>query len=285
MRLLLLSFFLLANTVFAQNETPALKFDTKFYDAVDNWVAFPSQKSDSIFNYGYIYIDEDAGFTFEIGNTFTITNDNKFIAKPPSKTNRSIYRIDKNWKPLAIIPKDKVAEMGLPEQPESMDVYKENSESASYLKNIGYFYNSVGASHQALEPLKKAYKKEPHFNGLEFELSFAYNALRKFEKAVPVLKKALENDPDNYRFYRELGFAYLNLQRFDEAEKIYRNGIALTEDTFQKSEMAVNMAQAYFQLKNKEKFKEWAEITRKHAKENSRYSQYIALFEKNWNKE
>ena len=106
----------------------------------------------------------------------------------------------------------------------------------------------------------------------------------QFEKAIPVLEKAIKNNPKNYYFYRELGYSYLGLNNIDEAEKTYRKGIKMSDNDFEKSEMSVNMAQAYFKLKNKKKFNEWAELTRKYAKENSQYVQYIDHFEKNWNK-
>ena len=70
----------------------------------------------------------------------------------------------------------------------------------------------------------------------------------------------------------------------DEAEKVYRKGIKISDDDFQKSEMAVNMAQSYFELRNKEKFDEWAKLTRKYAEKDSRYTKFIDHFEQNWNK-
>ena len=270
----------LSISIYSQNGI--LKFNTKYYDAVDKWVAFPSTDNDSIYHYGFIYIDEMAGFTFETGNTFKISEDSTFIAKKPSETTRMIYRIEKNWKPLAIIPKDKLKQMGLPEVSKSLFAYKANSESASYLTKIGYFYNHVGASHNAIKPLNKAYKIDPHYSGLEFELSFAYNALQKFDKAIPILIKAIKQDPQNYLLYKELGFSYINSEKFDEAEKIYLKGIELADNNNLKSEMALNMAHTYFKLQNIKKFDEWAKLTRKYSEENSTYTQYINLFEKEW---
>ena len=175
--------------------------------------------------------------------------------------------------------------MELPKVPEWLAVYKEGSDKVGYLKNIGYHYNAVGASNLALEPLEKAYEIEPHFDGLEFELAFAYNALGQFDKAIPIMESAIENDKQNFRFYRELGFSYKNLKQIGKAEIIYRKGMKLTKDKSQKGEMAVNMAQSYFQVKDKEKFKEWAKLTRKYSEKNSRFAQFIDAWEEELNAE
>jgi tetratricopeptide (TPR) repeat protein len=284
MRITILTLIFISNIGLAQNNLTELKFDTKYYEAVDKWVAFPKNETDSIFNYGFIYIDEQAGFTYQFGSTFTIDSLNNYLPEVIDSTINAKYRIDQNWKPVSIIPQEKLKELNLPTEPEWLKYYKENSNSVSYLKNIGYHYNHVGATNLALKPLLKAYEIEPHFDGLEFELSFAYNALGQYEKAIAISENAIENNPKNFYFYRELGFSYKNLSKIEEAEKAYRKGIKISENDFEKSEMAVNMAQSYFELRNKEKFDEWAKLTRKYAEKGSRYAQFIDLFEQNWNK-
>ena len=122
---------------------------------------------------------------------------------------------------------------------------------------------------------------DKHAEGLEFELAYAYNATEQYEKAVSILRVAIENNPNYYFFYRELGYALIRLNKIEEAEETYLIGIKMSDDKFQQSEMAVNMAQAYFNLKNKEKFKEWAKLTKKYADKNSQYVKYI----KHWEKE
>lgn len=273
------------NFGFAQDDSSNLKFDKKYFEAVDKWVAFPDSETDSIYHYGFIYIDEHAGFTYQIGNTFTIDSLNNYTPIIIDSTVDAKYRIEPNWKPISIIPNEKLKELNLPEIPDWLKYYKENSESASYLKNIGYHYNHVGASEFALEPLLRAYEIKPHFKGLEFELSYAYNALGKYEKAILILNEAIENNPDNFYFYRELGFSLKNLDRIEEAENVYRKGIKISNNDFEKSEMAINMAQSYFHLRNYEKFKEWAKLTRKYAKKDSKYAQYIDYFEQKWDEQ
>ncbi len=283
-KITVLALILISNIGFAQNNLTELNFDTKYFDAVDKWVAFPKKDTDSTFAYGFIYLDNQAGFTLNYEAQFQI--DEQELKNIPSDSTIGFmkYRLEPNTSLVSVLNKEQITALNLPNIPEWLSTYKEGSNKVSYLKNEGYHFNHVGASHLALEPLLKAYEVEPHFEGLEFELSFAYNALGKFEKAIPILEKAIENNPKNFFFFRELGFSYKNLKMIDEAEKVYRKGIKISDDDFQKSEMAVNMAQSYFELRNKEKFDEWAKLTRKYAEKDSRYTKFIDHFEQNWNK-
>jgi tetratricopeptide (TPR) repeat protein len=180
-----------------------------------------------------------------------------------------------------ILPKTTIKKLGLEEVPVWLAIYQ-REENIESLKDLGFHYNHVGACEKALVYLEKAYKINPHYEGLEFELAYAYNHLGQYEKSIPVLEKAIKNNPKNYYFFRELGFAYVKQNKIDLAEETYLKGIKMSDNDFEKSEMALNMAQGYFKVKNRKKFDEWAKTTRKYAKPNSQYVQYIDLFEKEW---
>lgn len=273
------------NISFAQSDTKAaFTFDKKYYEVVDKWIVSQQLAKDTTYSLSFIYIDEQAGFTKNYETQFSVTaNGLKKVASELDGISLKI-RLDQNTKNFAILTPQQVKELGLPEQPDWLKIYKQDAKKVSYLKNIGYHYNHVGASKLALIPLLKAYEKEPHYNGLEFELSYAYNAIGQFEKAITILEKAIHNNPNNYYFFRELGFSYKNLNRVEDAERIYKKGISISDNDFEKSEMAVNMAQTYFQLRNKAKFDEWAKLTRKYAEKGSRYAQFIDIFESKWDK-
>lgn len=286
LKITVLAFILISNIGFAQKNTTSLKFDTKYFDAVDKWVAFPKKDTDSTYAYGFIYLDNQAGFTFDYKSKFIVDTEKiKNIQKDSSSSIGSMkYRLETNTSLVSILSKDQISDLELPEAPKWLSIYKENSDEVGYNKNEGYHFNHVGASNLALKPLLKAYDMDPHFEGLEFELSYAYNALEEFEKAISILEKAIDNNPKNFYFYRELGYSYKNLNNIEEAEKTYLKGISASDNDFEKSEMAVNMAQSYFELRNKEKFDEWAKLTRKYAEKGARYDQFIDHFEENWDK-
>jgi tetratricopeptide (TPR) repeat protein len=259
-----------------------LKFTTPYYDAVDKWIAFDKKPADSTYVVGFIYIDEQAGFTFDYEARFAVT------AKGLKKLSREFEhglksRLSPNTVDVAVLTDEQVRQLGLPQQPEWLKNYKANENEVSYLLKIGYHYNHVGASANAIKPLLEAYEKDPRFEGLEFELAYAYNATKQYEKAVDVLKEALKHDSTNFWFYRELGFAYRFMNRIQDAEKVYNTGISLSNDDAQKGEMAVNMAQHYFLVKDKPKFEEWAKLVQKYSK-GSKFAEYVEYWRKNWDK-
>lgn len=279
MRLILILILLIPSFGFSQSDTTDLKFDTKYYDAVDKWIAFPKKEADTTYTFGFIYIDEQAGFTFDYTSHFEKTENG--LKKLPRQFEAGLKsRLSRNTIDVAILSNEQIKQLELPKEPEWLAIYKEGSEKPEYLKNIGFHYNASGASNLALEPLLKAYGMEPHLKGLEFELAYAYNATGKFNKAIPVLEKAIENDPQIFWFYRELGFSYKNLGQIEKAEKIYRKGLELTKDKSQKAEIAVNMAQSYAQLKDEKRFKEWAKLTKKYSENGSRFEQYVDAWAK-----
>lgn len=260
-----------------------LKFDKDYYRCENKWVSLPLKQGDSIQTFGFVYLDRTAGFTINVGGTYSIKN-NIFIAKPHEKTTNMIYRFSPGYSLLAILPDYRLKQMKLPAQPDWLHIYREGENETSQLLRRGFIYNDIGASDLALDPLLKAYAKEPHFKELEFELSFAYNALEKPERAVEVLQKAIKNDSKNYMFYRELGYSFVHLNKQDEAEKIYKKGIAMSDNDFQKSEMAFNMAGSYYRSGNRKKFDEWAAVVKKYASKDSIYLNNLTAIEADFNK-
>lgn len=268
---------------FSQNKNLDLKFETKYYDAIDKYVAFPKKEKDTTYAYGFIYIDQMAGITLRYEGDFKFDS-NKLISPKRTTNSMIIYRLTKKTSNVYVLNHKQLTELHLLKNPKWLATYKSNENSVEYLKNIGNHLNHAGAVENALISLLKAYEVDPHFKGLEFELSFAYNALQKFDKAIEILEKAIENNPNDYQFYRELGYSYVNLKKIKEAEKTYLKGIKITDKDLEKSEMCVNMAQVYFKMKNEKKFNEWSGRTLKYAKEGSQYAKYIEYFKSEWNK-
>lgn len=275
-RLIIIALLLSSNVV-GQD----LRFKTKYFDAVDKWIAFDKKENDSTFSFGFIYIDEDAGFTFDYGSKFKKTA-HGLVKLPREFENSMKYRLSPNTQNVHVLTEKEISELELPVIPEWLQAYKKNENEVSYLVKIGYHYNHVGASKNAIPPLLEAYKKEPHYKSLAFELAFAFNATSSYEKAIEVLTKAIAHDSTNFWHFREIGYSYKNLGDLEKADEAYKKGIELSQDEFQKAEMAVNMAQSYYQSRNKSKFKEWAKITKKYAKKGTEYYNYIELWSKNW---
>ncbi|MEM6348205.1 MAG: hypothetical protein AAF927_30265 [Bacteroidota bacterium] len=277
-----LIFLLFPVICFAQEKQESeLVFDKVYYECEDKWVAFPKADADTSYVLGFIYLDESAGFTFNLEKRFEILESGEYLAQEKITEASVKIRLGPQTSPLAIIEADKLSELGLPAVPEWLKFYKEIEDTVSSLVRRGYHYNHVGASSIAIPILEKAYKKEPQAEGLEFELAYAYNATEKYEMAIRVLREAIRNDDKNYFFFRELGYALIRVGQVEKAEEVYLKGIALSDDDFQKSEMAINMVQAYYQLNDYKKLKKWAKLTRKYAEKDSQYLEYLKRFEKN----
>ena len=72
MRLAILLIILTNTICFGQSKKAQLSFDTKFYEAVDKWIAFPKMEADTAYTFGFIYLDEQAGFTFDYSSKFVV---------------------------------------------------------------------------------------------------------------------------------------------------------------------------------------------------------------------
>ena len=264
------------------NET--LKFDKEYFECEDKWIVFPKSEEDSTFTFGFIYLDEQAGFTFNLESEFMIDNSGNFIGNERDSMSNVKIRLEPNTKLVSIIPDNKLSELGLSAEPDWLHFYKTEEGTIKSLVKRGYHYNHVGASNLAIPYLEEAYQKEKDYKGLEFELAYSYNATNKYEKAISVLESAINNDPSNYFYYRELGFSQVRLNMIKEAETTYLTGIQKSDDKYQKSEMAINMTQAFYKLGDKSKFKKWAKLTRKYSDKNSKFLQYIKIWEEELNK-
>ncbi|MFA7444689.1 MAG: tetratricopeptide repeat protein [Flavobacteriaceae bacterium] len=279
-KIILIPLFLITFSMFSQENK--LIPDKKYYEAVDKWVAFQTDENEYVS--GFIYIDEMAGFTFDMGVGFMIDENGKYIPEEKLAEVSIKHRLDESYNKVAIIPEKKLAELGVAPVPEWLYIYKSDEGTVSYLKNIGYHYNHVGGSSYAIEPLEKAYAAEPHYNGLEFELAFAYNATKQFAKAIPILEKALEYNPKDYLLYKEMGYALMNTEEFDKAEEIFTRGISISDSQEIKAEMAINMTHTFFVLNDSERFKKWSGEAEKLVEKGSRMEQVLKYLKSEWDK-
>lgn len=273
-----LVFFLFHCACFAQDQPKELEFKTKYYDAVDQWVVFPSG-NDGSYPFGFIYIDRTAGFTFDLKNSLTIEGDTFIQTKKDSTVLGFMkYRLEPNTKLVYVLSDDQIKQLNLEKTPDWLDIYKSGSETTAYLQQIGYFYNHVGASHNALKPLLEAYEKDPNHPGLVFELGFAYNATGEFEKAIPVLETEINTTKDQL-LYKELGYAYMKMKEVDKAENVFLEGIKFAKDDVYKAEMAINMCALLLNIKDKNKLEKWIKTAKKYIDEKSPYTQHLDYFQ------
>lgn len=275
---LLLLALLCGAVLTATAQKDGLYYNKPYYQCENKWVALPQKEGEQNYLYGFLYLDGTAGYTFDYQGNFTVAN-GKFIKDDKPREASMKYRIEKGWPELAILPDEKVKEMGLPSEPDWLYIYREKENDVDRLHRKGFILNDIEASAEAIPVLLKAYAKEPHYEGVEFELAFAYNATEQYSKAIEVLKKAIAYNSKNYMFYRELGYSYVHSGNVAEAEKTYSKGIAMSTDNAQSAEMAFNMAGHYYRTKDKANFAKWHNVVKKYATADSPFLTYLAQME------
>ena len=237
-----------------------LKFNNHAYDLEDHWVVFPKNPKTGKYSFGFIYLDTQAGFTFNLEGSFGVDALGHAFRDSTDYLKNAMYkvRLGPNTSPVAAIPDNMLADLKVKSVPDWLALYKQgNPDKNSVAMKVleGKHLNSAGAPQKALEYLEDAYKTEPHAAGLEFELTYSYNELGQFEKAITILNAAIANAPDNPMFYKELGFAYMQSKDMDSAIKTFNSGIVVAKQhrMTERDEMGLNLSFAYSQLQQYDK--------------------------------
>lgn len=239
--------------IFAQEK---LNFDKRFVQSEDKWVAF---KPDSLssYNFGFIYIDPEAGLTLDYAGSFTIDNNGKFIHKKREVESSMKYRLEANNVLVAFIPESKFSELNIKKTPDWLKYYKKDENSIERLYNWGYMYNGWNECEKALEFLEKAKKINPDHKGLRVELAFSYNCLKRYQDAISILEDALKSNPLDAYVNKELIFAQTKIGKLKEAENVCRKVVRDCPDKTYNAENAYNILQAYYIKKEVKKFNDW----------------------------
>src|SRR5688500_3992564 len=108
-----------------------LKFDNRFVESEDKWVAFQMDK-DSSYAYGFIYIDAQAGLTFNYEGTFKTNSAGQFLPKKLDSANFKV-RLQPNSVRVAFIPESKFQELQISAIPEWLKYYKTDTSSVERL--------------------------------------------------------------------------------------------------------------------------------------------------------
>jgi len=254
------------STTSCRADTPDLSFNFRMVDCENQWVALPKKPGEDSYGYGYVYLDPGAGFTLHWGGSFTLDAQEKYHKVPDrsdGKERRIIrlggYGVAAPLPKVAPLSKEALTQLGLPERPDWMKYYEDRSDAVSRKVHRGRAYNLIGEPERALAYLEPAYKERADAQGLAFELAYAYNALKRYDQASTVLTSAVARNPKDPHLCRELAFTYLHTKKFKEAVEQYPYCISISEggDLARKSEMAFNLAWAYYQLRDKENCQQW----------------------------
>lgn len=276
--ILLTIFFLSTFNCFSQEK---LIFNTKFTQSEDKWVAFEADSIDS-HSFGFIYIDSQAGLTFDYAGTFKIDNNGKFILKKKELEGSMKVRLKPNNRLIAIIPESHFSELKISKFPDWLKYYKKDENSIERLYKWGYMYNGWEECAKALDFLEKAYKINPDYKGLRVELGFSYNCLNQSEKAIVILKEAIKREPNDAYIYKELLYSQIHNNQLEDAIKTYEKSLKEIADKTYNSENAYNILGEYYRRKNLEKFNEW--IAKTEIDRDKRFGPYVEKLKEALNK-
>ncbi len=257
---------------FKINAQTDLTFDKLLVESVDQWVAF-KMNEDGTHNYGFIYIDPEAGLTLNSEGTFKPKQDGSYEVK---KLEASLkIRLEPNRVKVAVIPADLYKDLQIEAIPEWLKYYKKDINTAKGQYNLGYLYNGWNECAKALEFLNKANELDPDFKGLAVERAFSYNCLKEYGKAAEILEEAIvKNESDAY-MNKELIYS---LTKIDGVEKATKQFYAFTKNAHDKTydaENCFNIMQYYYQEKDKKNFMIWYKELKKWPNENAQITKYV----------
>lgn len=258
-----------------------LKFDKRNVQCEDKWISYQMDK-DSTYTFGFIYIDPQAGLTFNYEGKFKIEKNGKFTRLKSEIENEVGFfksRLQPSRIAIAEIPEEKFKELNIEKIPNWLENYKTDENSVNRLYRWGYMYNSWNEYEKALTYLEKANKIDPNFKGLQNELAFSYNALGKFDKAEFTLKKAIKENPKDCYTHKELAYTYTKLLNFEKVAETYltMTKICTTQKYIQ--ETAYNLAYEYYKLKDKVNFKKWKVEAEKWSKSENQYIKNLNIMQ------
>ncbi len=257
-----------------------LTSDKTFIECEDKWIAMFNK--DNSLTFGFVYIDTQAGLTLDVAGTFKIV-DNIFV--PSKRENSSMkVRIPLNNNKVAIIPLEKLKELEVDSVPDWLKIYKGENTSVARWFRLGFTYNLWEKCEQALVYLDKVKAIDPNYKGLKFEYAFAYNTLKQFDKALVVLNDAIKEDPKDCYLHKEIVFAQMNLKKPELAAASAKIGIETCNDNAIKGEIAYNVSQQYYLLKDKEAFKKWELEAKKWLPSDHKWYKNLAIMNAELNK-
>lgn len=253
-----------------------LKFDKINVQCEDKWIAYQMNK-DSIYNFGFIYIDAQAGLTYNYEGKFRIVN-NVFVRIKEDMPNLKI-RLEPNRTAIAEIPEERFNELGIKKFPDWLKFYKTDENSIERLYRWGFMYNGWNECEKALTFLEKAKKIQPNYKGLRVELAFSYNCLEMYEKAISELEGELKEKPTDAYVNKELVYAEIKLGQMEKASESCKKAIEICDDKTYNGENCYNLLHAFYTKKDKINFNLWLETTKKWTSNNTIMTKNINIME------
>lgn len=269
MKYLFLICALVATKINAQS---TLSFDKRFVQSEDRWVAFKPDK-DSVYLYGFIYIDPQAGLTLNYEGNFKILPTGEFVPKKLDSTNMKV-RLQPNNVLVAFIPDSKFQELKISAIPEWLKYYKTDTSSVERLYRWGFMYNGWDECAKALTYLERAEKLNPKYKGLAVELSFSYNCLKQYDKAEAILEEEIKTNSEDAYVNKEYIYTLTKTNKIDKAVNQFEKSLKNLKDKQYNAENCYNILQYFYSQRDKANFNKWYLVLQSQPNENKMITRY-----------
>tara|TARA_R110000823_G_scaffold138677_10_gene268322 strand:+ start:1273 stop:2010 length:738 start_codon:yes stop_codon:yes gene_type:complete len=233
---------------------------------------------DSTYTFGFLYIDNSAGLTFNYGGDFKINKKGDFINAESELSKRPGFikmRLDVSKNLVAELPEDRIKDLKIEKTPDWLSVYKQSDDSDFAMFNKGFLYNAWNECETALIYLEKLEKIDSNYEGLFPEMAFSYNHLEQYDKAEVVLNKAVEKDPKDCYTLKELAYTYKNSKKIDKSIEVYKKMSKTCKQKNFIQETAFNLACHYFNEKDKKNFYKWKDEAKNWSESKNQYDKYL----------
>lgn len=243
---------LLSFKAFSQS---SLTFNKRFVECEDKWVAF-SMNKDSSYTFGFIYIDAQAGLTFNREGNFKFFQDKTLKVERLKEANVKV-RLNPNNVKVAEIPSAMFKDLQILEFPDWLKYYKTDTSSVKHLYDWGFMYNGWEECAKALTFLEKAKSIDPNYKGLTVELAFSYNCLQQFDKSEKLLELEIKNNPSDAYVNKEYIYTLIHNKKIELACSQFFNSVKTLKDSQYNAENCFNILGYFYTTKDKENFKKW----------------------------
>lgn len=266
---------------FQVNAQVDLNFDKTYVECEDKWIAFKANE-DGFYSFGFIYIDSQAGLTFNSEGVFKPVGDGKFEIEKITNSNIKV-RLQPNNVKVAIIPKDLFVDLKIEETPTWLKHYKNDLDTAKRNYRWGYMYNGWNECEKALTYLLKAKELEPEYEGLAVEIAFSYNCLGDYDNAIEILDNEIKNKPTDAYVNKEYIYSITKTDNITKAAKQFHKSVNIIKTDIYNAENCFNIMQAYYYKKDKKNFKKWYKELKKWPNNNEQIDKYVKIMQKDLN--
>ncbi|MES2544800.1 MAG: hypothetical protein V4548_07935 [Bacteroidota bacterium] len=249
-----------------------LTFNKRFVECEDKWVVFEKDE-DGMYRYGFIYIDSQAGLTYNSEGSFKQDANGKFEVTKIENTNIKA-RLKPNNGKVAFIPENLFKDLKIEKTPDWLKFYKNDLNTAKRQYKWGFMYNGWNECAKALPFLLKAKELDPNYEGLAVEIAFSYNCLEEYKKAVEILEEALKQNPKDAYISKEYIYSLTKINGIDKATAQFYKSSKLGIDTLYNAENCFNIMQYYYIQKDVKNFNIWYAELKKWPTENIEIAKY-----------